>query len=128
MAPTPTVESPALRVNVKWLKSFGQGFPDCYNNPKYGDISIHTKGRILSVNSLVLASQSGPLKDIVETKEPANMLEETLLPFSFQSVDSFFYGLYSGKQFTTLGSTVFANFESTAILVNNSYLLKPQVS
>ena len=51
--------------NYEWVSCLAQAVQSSFNSSKFSDLSVHSHGRIISVNSLVLASQSEMLKDII---------------------------------------------------------------
>ena len=51
--------------NYEWVSCLAQAVQNSYNQSKFSDLSVHSHGRIIAVNSLILASQSELLKDII---------------------------------------------------------------
>lgn len=54
-----------IKGNFDWVCSLVQAVQASYNSSELSDLSIHCSGQVFLVNSLVLASQSDVLKDIV---------------------------------------------------------------
>ena len=54
-----------LGSNPEWLAGIAEIVQGAYNSPKFSDIAVHSGGKMISVNSMVLASQSPALRDIV---------------------------------------------------------------
>ena len=54
-----------IKGNFEWVCSLVQAVQASYNTSEFSDLSIRSNDRVFLVNSLVLASQSDVLKDIV---------------------------------------------------------------
>ena len=54
-----------LSGHYEWVSGLSEAVQVAYNVPRFSDLSVHSHGRIIGVNSLVLASQSDILRDIV---------------------------------------------------------------
>jgi len=51
--------------HYQWVSDLSRTAQTAYNCSKLSDLTVHTHGRIVAVNSLVIASQSDLLKDVV---------------------------------------------------------------